>query len=373
MINNKDWKTFVYDEIFDIKNGFYNKKPESNEEGEIPFLGATDSNNGITSYHTMQDIIDASKTGDDNNAPIEEKIFPAHSVCVTNNGSVGYAYYQPKEFTCSHDVNPLYRKDGIPFNHRTGLFVATVIMKDRYRWQYGRKWRPTRMIKSTIDLPTDQDGNPDWEFMENYIKERENDISIKETLNTKNKNDEIPDLKLEYWKDFSLGELFEGIYKSKAYVKSELTVFDENDEEKIPFISRTDKNNGCDCYVPLDEIETFELGNCIIIGDTTSTIYYQKENFVTGDHIVVCRAKWINKYTALFIKTIIEKERYKYNYGRAFKRELIETTQIILPIKRDGNGEPIIDNNYTYSHEGYIPDWEFMESYIKSLPYGDKI
>ena len=43
-------------------------------------------------------------------------------------------------------------------------------MEDRYRWTYGRKWRPERMIKSTIKLPVDKQGNPDWNFMENYIK-----------------------------------------------------------------------------------------------------------------------------------------------------------------------------------------------------------
>ena len=26
-----------------------------------------------------------------------------------------------------------------------------------------------------------------------------------------------------------------------------------------------------------------------------------------------------------------------------------------------------------YSDEGYIPDWEYMENFIKSLPFGDRI
>ena len=31
------------------------------------------------------------------------------------------------------------------------------------------------------------------------------------------------------------------------------------------------------------------------------------------------------------------------------------------------------DKNKTYSDDGYIPDWEWMENYIKKLPYADKI
>lgn len=163
------WKTFRYSEIFDIRKGFYNKKPDHTEPGDIPFLGATDSNNGVTEYYTYSEIAAATKTGDAPNSPIEQKLFPPNAVCVTNNGSVGYAYFQPTRFTCSHDVNPLYRKGG-EFNVYTGQFVATVIMHDRYRWDYGRKWRPVRMVNSTIKLPATPSGTPDWQFMENYIK-----------------------------------------------------------------------------------------------------------------------------------------------------------------------------------------------------------
>ena len=168
-LNTSDWKEFKYSKIFDIRNGFYNKKPDHREPGTIPFLGAIDKNNGVSEYYTLQEIKSSSKTGDDNNAPLSEKIFPAHSVCVTNNGSVGYAYYQDKEFTCSHDVNPLYIKNG-EFNLFTGLFVATVIEMDKYRWQYGRKWRPSRMKNSVIKLPAQDDGSPDWTYMEKYMR-----------------------------------------------------------------------------------------------------------------------------------------------------------------------------------------------------------
>ena len=163
------WKTFGFTEIFKVCKGFYNKKPEPSGEGTIPFLSATSENNGVTEYYTLEEIANATRTGDGSNDPLSRKLFPGHAVCVTNNGSVGFAYYQAKQFTCSHDVNPLYRLEG-EFTEATGLFVASVIMKDRYRWAYGRKWRPERMVHSTIDLPATPDGKPDWQWMEDYIK-----------------------------------------------------------------------------------------------------------------------------------------------------------------------------------------------------------
>lgn len=46
----------------------------------------------------------------------------------------------------SHDVNPLYILNGV-FDMYSAMFVATVIEMDKYRWDYGRKWRPERMVK----------------------------------------------------------------------------------------------------------------------------------------------------------------------------------------------------------------------------------
>ena len=184
ILDTSTWKEFEYIKIFDIRKGFYNKKPERTIEGAIPFLGATEKNNGVTGYYSIEDIESTSKTGDDNNAPLSEKIFPPNAVCVTNNGSVGFAYFQHKEFTCSHDVNPLYRLDG-EFNVYTGLFIAAVIMKDRYRWDYGRKWRPARMEKSVISLPQNAQGLPDWDYMEQYIKSIPYGDIIPSVLNNK--------------------------------------------------------------------------------------------------------------------------------------------------------------------------------------------
>ena len=171
-IDTSNWHEFVYSEIFDVQKGFYNKKPEHGIVGEVPFLGATERCNGVTEYYSIEDIEAASKTGDDNNVELDKKIFPRNSLCVTNNGSVGNAFFQPIVFTCSHDVNPLYIKNG-EFNMYNALFVAAIIEMDKYRWAYGRKWRPERMVRSTIKLPSIIVNGvhvPDWIFMENYIK-----------------------------------------------------------------------------------------------------------------------------------------------------------------------------------------------------------
>ena len=168
-LHSTHWRWFRYDEIFDIKKGFYNKKPENVENGDSPCIGATDSSNGVTSRCDLETIEETSKTGEGTNAPLSEKIFEANGITVSNNGSIGYAFYQPQEFTCTHDVNPLYLKSK-KLNIYIAMFLCTLIEQDRYRWTYGRKWRPSRMPDSKIKLPVKDDGTPYWEWMEKYIK-----------------------------------------------------------------------------------------------------------------------------------------------------------------------------------------------------------
>ena len=52
------WRAFTYGNVFKIENGYYNKKPPESIKGNLPFVGASEYNNGITSYHRLEDIID---------------------------------------------------------------------------------------------------------------------------------------------------------------------------------------------------------------------------------------------------------------------------------------------------------------------------
>ena len=173
LVNTSNWKTFKYggkDGVFIIKNGYYNKKPEHTEVGNIPFISAAGHTNGITDYYSLFDIENNHKDEDGKEHPLSKKIFKGNCVTVVNNGSsVGCAFYQKDDFTCSHDINILYLKNR-EWNKYIAMFICTLISLDKYRWTYGRKWRPSRMPSSEIKLPVNASGEIDWDFMENFIK-----------------------------------------------------------------------------------------------------------------------------------------------------------------------------------------------------------
>lgn len=345
------WATFRFVDVFDVRKGFYNKKPVASGEGSIPFLSATSEGNGVTGYYTLDEIINSSRTGDDKHEPLDRKLFPGHAVCVTNNGSVGFAYYQPDRFTCSHDVNPLYRLDG-DFNEATGLFVASVIMKDRYRWAYGRKWRPERMLQSTLDLPATDDGKPDWKWMERYIRS----LHSKPLTTSQAVQAHSVLTPFTEWSEYRLGDLFDSVYKVRSYHIEDLEERDQFSVDVVPYVTRTEFNNGVKSLVSSAGLRGVEDGNAIVVGDTTATISYQPGPFVAGEHIVAARAGWLNVYTGLFVVCLLKKERFRYSYGRAFKIASILDTTVRLPTSQGGE-----------------PDWQAIEFYVKSLPYGDRL
>lgn len=365
-INFNNWKTFLFTEVFIIKNGFYNKKPEGSGDGTIPFLGATDKNNGVTAYYTIDEIIFASKTGKSSNESLDKKIFPGKSVCVTNNGSVGYAYYQESEFTCSHDVNLLYRIDG-DFNYLTGLFVAAVIMKDKYRWGYGRKWRPERMVKSKIYLPATKEGTPDWEWIEKYMKSLHH-----KPIKTKNLHNPYP-IKVNTWKEFYLHKLFDVSMGNGIDAISTTT-----DNPKYNYVSRDSNGNGVVGFVDeIEEYPPFPAGamSLALGGSFLGSCFIQKEPFYTAQNVGVLQEKEpLSIHAKLFIATLIRNEcKIKYQgFGRELNSHFRKDFTIKLPVKMR-RGEFVYDETKMYSDQGYTPDWEWIENYMKNLPYSDKI
>ena len=67
----------------------------------------------------------------------------------------------------------------------------------------------------------------------------------------------------------------------------------------------------------------------------------------------------LNKYNAMYLVTVLDLERPKFSFGRK-RKPTLASTKIQLPATQKDDGT-------------YEPDWQYMEDYIKSLPYADLI
>lgn len=358
-LNPNDWKRFYLGRLFDIKKG-KRLTAEDQEVGNNLYIGAIDSNNGVANHIGQE--------------PIHE----GNTISLSYNGSVGEAFYQAEPYWATDDVNALYSKyEG--FNEFIGLFMVATIRQEKYRFSYGRKWTLENMNNTDICLPirynsdrspyidstkfySDEGYVPDWQFMENYIKS----LHYK-PLTTKNTNGRTLELKTKEWKRFYLGRLFD-IKKGKR-----LTSEDQEEGNNL-YIGAIDSNNGVANHIgqsPIHKGNTISLSYNGSVGEA----FYQPDPYWATDDVNVLYSKYsgFNKYVGLFIATVIRQEKYRFSYGRKWTLENMVNTEICLPIRYNSNDLPYIDDTNKYSDEGYIPDWQFMEDYIKSLPYGDRI
>ena len=143
------WKPFLLANLFTIKKGERLTKANMSK-GITAFVGSTDSNNGVTAYIG------------------QDATHKANTISLSYNGSVGEAFYQPSPFWATDDVNVLYPKFEI--TSAIALFICTIIRLEKYRYNYGRKWVLEKMKESVIRLPVNEAGNPDWMYMEDYIR-----------------------------------------------------------------------------------------------------------------------------------------------------------------------------------------------------------
>ena len=226
MIDTTNWAWFRYEQIFSIKT-YKGDNILNSSKGLVPFVSASSSNNGIT---TNVDCDESEK---------------GNKITVARNGSVCSAFYQSQDFCASPDDIRIFELKGTNLNKYNALFLCTLIEKEKYRYAYGRKFGTKRMKEQLIKLPIERNGNPDWEWIEKFVKEtiiprlpskaqsvwrEEYDITPvckrKKTIN------------LENWKWFRYDEIFDickGFYNKKP---------ENHTGNKIPFIGAIDNNNG---------------------------------------------------------------------------------------------------------------------------------
>lgn len=340
-MDTSKWKWFRYAELFDIRKGKRLTKADM-ESGTIPYIGATDSNNGITAY-ISNDL----------------HLHNPYTISVSYNGSIAEAYYQTKPYWATDDVNVLYPKFRI--NKYIALFLTTLINKEKYRFNYGRKWDKESMMESKIKLPVTISNAPDWSWIEQYVKEYLLPMLSDKALSVWQRQFDIQPIKSgiirlsnREWRKFKISELFR-VELTKGDIKA-----DRIKEGSIPLVSSGDNNNGVVKYVDKEGdgiAETF--GPNTITLDMFCHAYYQPSTYYAVGHgrvnILLPKFK-LNKYIGIFITTLINKDIYRYSYGRAVYSSIATEMQISVPVTETGN-----------------PDWQFMEDYIKSLPYSKNI
>lgn len=160
--------------------------------------------------------------------------------------------------------------------------------------------------------------------------------------------------------EFKISDVFD-LHKGKRLTKAEHIC------GNTPFIGSTDSNNGVTGYIGQEPIFS---GNAITISYNGSVgqVFYQENDFWASDDINVLYLKnhVLNDSLYGYLSGALKKAGSKFSYSYKWNLERMKETLIVLPIQTDINNTPVIDQNHTYHPDGYIPDWEYMEKYIKA-------
>lgn len=156
-VDTEKWGKFPISKLFTVVKGTRLTKADM-RDGETNFIGASSVNNGITAHISN-----------------DEHIHPENTITISYNGSVGEAFYQEAPFWASDDVNVLYPK--FKLNKYIALFVIPILKKAGRKYAFVDKWKKEDMEKDCIFLPVDENHQPDFSYMESYMKNREIAVS----------------------------------------------------------------------------------------------------------------------------------------------------------------------------------------------------
>ncbi len=152
------------------------------------------------------------------------------------------------------------------------------------------------------------------------------------------------------WKYFEIGKLFK-VAKGQRLTKA------EQKDGFINYVGASAFNNGITNHIGNnDHVNPAGTISVCYNGSIGESFYQDEPYWATDDVNVLTPLFDINPSTALFFCAVIKNASAKYAFNNKWTQEMMRISVIPLPVNDDDS-----------------PDFQFMEDYIKSLPYGSHI
>jgi len=319
-------KTLI--DIFDVRHG---NKMDLNKmtllpgnAGGINFVGRSSRKLGITA--TV--------------APIPGvEPYPEGLITVALGGTRLLAsFVQERPFYTAQNVDVLKPKKKMTFAQK--VYACLCIRRNRFR--YGAFGREANRTLHSLLIPEARDF-PRWIGAASRVAE-------KDTASPAAPGHVLP-LDLASWKPFKLSSLFE-IKRGKGVAKH------VRESGETPYIGALDRNNGLVGYV--SQPAAHPAGTLTLnwngIGGVGVAFYQPQAYWCSGDVVALYPQFKMTAEIALFMVPMIRKERYRFSFGRKLTSQRMADLELRLPA--DGAG---------------APDYDFMQAYVKTLPFSSQI
>lgn len=312
------------------------------KEKTVPYITRSDANNGLARFVSAKNY----EFGNDDGG------------CITVGLDTQTAFYQPHKFVTGQNVQVI---TGDKFDEDVAQFFVPILrqqMTAKFNWG-GNGATLGRMKRLSLMLPVDDAGEPDYEYMAKYTRQKREAILDKYREYAEERVAElgdivnIPALDEKEWKPFSIVGMFSSIVPGKGKGLNHLTKVHMNG---VNYIGATNRNNGVLCYIEENNYSKPMVldGNCIGFiknGDGSAGFaIYKAERFVSTSDVLYGYADWLNKYTGLFFIVAQDMIEKKYSHGYKRNKEHLAGDKIMLPITDSGE-----------------PDYAYMEQYAKNM------
>ena len=345
------------------------------EAGDTPRISVTSMNNGIIGYYK----------------DVDSKNYRTYENCISVS-FLGTVFYHP--YKASFDMKVHCLK---PIDHelRRGeaLYLISCIQKLVQNNTYGNQTSSTDLPYIKVYLPVNDNGEPDFDYMQERIEELEQErieeleqerieelehYLVATGLNDYELTDEdIETLSLSGFgdyeerdsedavkvcKEFKISDLFESFNGDTDLQKSHINGLVCN------VVSSGLENNG---IIGKTDIKAKIFDSDTITIDMFGNCFYRDEQYKMVTHARVFSLsplfEGLNSVNGQYIVSQFKYLPTVYNYSNMCSWNKIKNDMLSLPIQTDIEGNPIIDTECKYHPDGYIPDFDFMEKYIKAI------
>ena len=320
-LTDREWNEFKIGDLFHV-NGSYTTKPQDLiMEGNTPRITCSATNNGLDGFYKNE---------------VTEK----GGVLTVDSATVGYISYQGYSFIATDHVEKIEADIFIP--KEIGLFLVSAFSNScGNKYNYGYKFSQQRIKRQTVMLPVTKKGEPDYEFMRNYVDEikkqklKEYVTYCRTEIGEIGDFNDIKSLDEMEWKPFYIKEIFNNPKRGKRIIE------ENHINGNTALVSSYGRNNGVTNFIGNDTMVKF-YDNCLSIangGSSAGKAFYHPYRFIASDHVTQCWNKKLTKYQYLFLATVMTKALMgKYSFSHEISDPRMAKEKIMLPTKK--NGQP---------------------------------
>lgn len=157
-VDTREWGEFRVGELFDAERGKV-KNIQPLTPGATPIIAAGAYNQGIAGMYAIDSAY-------------------KNRITVSCNGAgCGSTFYHPYEFNVNGDAITLIEKKCM--SDRAKQFVACILNATFTRkFSYEEKCSPQKALAEAMRLPIDKTGQPDWAYMEEYMRKVKERVKV---------------------------------------------------------------------------------------------------------------------------------------------------------------------------------------------------